>query len=105
MQKLFLEFVENHEDVKELVETTFNKRFNRIVNKQYDGSHLHIEGLAQGYELRPHQLNAVQRILEDKRALLAHEVGTGKTLTMVSAGFKLKELGLINKPLCVVPYS
>lgn len=105
MQKLFLEFVENHEDVKELVETTFNKRFNRIVNKQYDGSHLHIEGLAQGYELRPHQLNAVQRILEDKRALLAHEVGTGKTLTMVSAGFKLKELGLINKPLYVVPSS
>lgn len=105
MQKLFLEFVENHEDVKELVETTFNKRFNRIVNKQYDGSHLHIEGLAQGYELRPHQLNAVQRILEDKRALLAHEVGTGKTLTMVSAGFKLKELGLINKPLFVVPSS
>ena len=105
MQKLFLEFVENHEDVKELVEATFNKRFNRIVNKKYDGSHLHIEGLAQGYELRPHQLNAVQRILEDKRALLAHEVGTGKTLTMVSAGFKLKELGLINKPLYVVPSS
>ena len=88
-----------------MVETTFNKRFNRIVNKKYDGSHLHIEGLAQGYELRPHQLNAVQRILEDKRALLAHEVGTGKTLTMVSAGFKLKELGLINKPLYVVPSS
>lgn len=105
MQKMFLDFVENHEDVKELVETTFNKRFNRIVNKKYDGSHLHIEGLAQGYELRPHQLNAVQRILEDKRALLAHEVGTGKTLTMVSAGFKLKELGLINKPLYVVPSS
>ena len=88
-----------------MVEATFNKRFNRIVNKKYDGSHLHIEGLAQGYELRPHQLNAVQRILEDKRALLAHEVGTGKTLTMVSAGFKLKELGLINKPLYVVPSS
>ena len=105
MQKLFLDFVENNEDVKELVEATFNKRFNRIVNKKYDGSHLHIEGLAQGYELRPHQLNAVQRILEDKRALLAHEVGTGKTLTMVSAGFKLKELGLINKPLFVVPSS
>ena len=105
MQKLFLDFVKNNEDVKELVEATFNKRFNRIVNKKYDGSHLHIEGLAQGYELRPHQLNAVQRILEDKRALLAHEVGTGKTLTMVSAGFKLKELGLINKPLYVVPSS
>jgi hypothetical protein len=105
MQKSFIDFVANHEDVKEVVETTFNSRFNRIVNKNYDGSHLNIEGLAQGCQLRPHQLNAVQRILEDKRALLAHEVGTGKTLTMVSAGFKLKELGLINKPLYVVPSS
>lgn len=105
MQKSFIDFVANHEDVKEVVETTFNNRFNRIVNKNYNGSHLNIEGLAQGCQLRPHQLNAVQRILEDKRALLAHEVGTGKTLTMVSAGFKLKELGLINKPLYVVPSS
>lgn len=105
IQKRFIEFVSENEDVKELIETTFNNKFNRFINKSYDGSHLHIEGLAKGYQLRPHQLNAVQRILEDKRALLAHEVGTGKTLTMVSAGFKLKELGLINKPLYVVPSS
>ncbi|HFR3265972.1 TPA: SNF2-related protein, partial [Streptococcus suis] len=49
--------------------------------------------------------NAIQRIVEEKRALLAHEVGSGKTLTMLGAGFKLKELGMVHKPLYVVPSS
>ena len=40
-----------------------------------------------------------------KRVLLAHEVGSGKTLTMLGAGFKLKELGMVHKPLYVVPSS
>ena len=43
--------------------------------------------------------------MEEKRALLAHEVGSGKTLTMLGAGFKLKELGMVHKPLYVVPSS
>ena len=75
------------------------------MTRQYDGSLLEFDGLAKGVELRPHQKNAVQRILEERRALLAHEVGTGKTLTMISAAFKMKELGLIHKPLFVVPSS
>ena len=37
--------------------------------------------------------------------MLAHEVGSGKTLTMLGAGFKLKELGMVHKPLYVVPSS
>ena len=56
IQKRFIEFVSENEDVKELIETTFNNKFNRFINKSYDGSHLHIEGLAKGYQLRPHQL-------------------------------------------------
>ncbi len=43
--------------------------------------------------------------MEEKRALLAHEVGSGKTLTLLGAGFKLKELGMVHKPLYVVPSS
>ena len=61
--------------------------------------------MAQNISLRPHQENAIQRIVEEKRALLAHEVGSGKTLTMLGAGFKLKELGMVHKPLYVVPSS
>lgn len=105
IQEKFKSFVEEDEELSKLVERTYNDKYNRRVNRQYDGSLLTFDGLANDVELRPHQKNAVQRIIEDKRALLAHEVGTGKTLTMISAAFKMKELGLINKPLFVVPSS
>ncbi|HEM4264909.1 TPA: DEAD/DEAH box helicase family protein, partial [Streptococcus suis] len=92
-------------EVQQMIEETYNSLYNRTVSKVYDGSHLTIDGLAQNISLRPHQKNAIQRIVEEKRALLAHEVGSGKTLTMLGAGFKLKELGMVHKPLYVVPSS
>ena len=105
LQESFKNFIHENPTVQEVIEDTYNKVFNRYVTRQYDGSLLEFDGLAKGVELRPHQKNAVQRILEERRALLAHEVGTGKTLTMISAAFKMKELGLIHKPLFVVPSS
>lgn len=105
LQESFKNFILENPTVQEVIEDTYNEVFNRYVTRQYDGSLLEFDGLAKGVELRPHQKNAVQRILEERRALLAHEVGTGKTLTMISAAFKMKELGLIHKPLFVVPSS
>ena len=35
--------------------------------------------------------------------LLAHAVGAGKTVVMAAAGMKMKQAGLIKKPLYVVP--
>lgn len=103
MEQAFRDFVLGDVQISNELEDTYNYEYNRYVERKYDGSHLHINGLAKGYELRDYQKNAVERIIETKRALLAHEVGTGKTLTMISAGFKLKELGLISRPLFVVP--
>ncbi|HGI3076518.1 TPA: SNF2-related protein [Streptococcus agalactiae] len=105
LQQLFQDFVSKYPEVQQMIEDTYNRRYNRTVSKVYDGSHLTIDGLAQNISLRPHQKNAIQRIVEEKRALLAHEVGSGKTLTMLGAGFKLKELGMVHKPLYVVPSS
>lgn len=105
IQDLFQDFVSRYPDVQHLIEETYNNLYNRTVSKAYDGSQLTIDGLAQNISLRPHQKNAIQRIVEEKRALLAHEVGSGKTLTMLGAGFKLKELGMVHKPLYVVPSS
>lgn len=105
ISEAFKSFVEKDEKVGQLLAETYNETYNRVVAKQYDGSQLVVDGLAKNIEFRPHQKDAIQRIIEEKRALLAHEVGTGKTLTMLGAGFKLKELGLINKPLYVVPTS
>lgn len=105
LQELFQDFVARYPEVQQMIEETYNSLYNRTVSKVYDGSHLTIDGLAQNISLRPHQKNAIQRIVEEKRALLAHEVGSGKTLTMLGAGFKLKELGMVHKPLYVVPSS
>lgn len=105
LQELFQDFVARYPEVQQMIEDTYNRLYNRTVSKSYDGSHLTIDGLAQNISLRPHQKNAIQRIVEEKRALLAHEVGSGKTLTMLGAGFKLKELGMVHKPLYVVPSS
>nr|WP_105142699.1 SNF2-related protein [Streptococcus suis] len=105
LQELFQGFVAKYPEVQQMIEDTYNRLYNRTVSKSYDGSHLTIDGLAQNISLRPHQKNAIQRIVEEKRALLAHEVGSGKTLTMLGAGFKLKELGMVHKPLYVVPSS
>ena len=105
LQELFQEFVSRYPEVQQVIEESYNSLYNRTVSREYDGSHLVIDGLAQNISLRPHQENAIQRIVEEKRALLAHEVGSGKTLTMLGAGFKLKELGMVHKPLYVVPSS
>ncbi|KWU10150.1 SNF2-related protein [Lactobacillus crispatus] len=103
LQKKFKKFILDDVDLSKEIENIYNSKYNRWVNRKYDGNRLFVNGLAKSYHLRDYQANAVQRIIEDKRCLLALEVGTGKTLTMISAGFKLKELGIINRPLYVVP--
>src|SRR6185295_11025721 len=57
----------------------------------------------QTIRLRPHQNNAVWRRMSAGNTLLAHAVGAGKTFTMAATGMKLKQAGLIKKPMYVVP--
>ena len=53
--------------------------------------------------LRPHQRNAVARMLYGGNTLLAHCVGAGKTFAMTAAAMESKRLGLCQKSLFVVP--
>ncbi|HDR6259359.1 TPA: DEAD/DEAH box helicase family protein [Bacillus cereus] len=81
----------------------YNDRFNCIRPRTYDGSKLQFNGMNEQFELRNHQKDVVARIVQDGRALMAHEVGAGKTASMISAGMLMKEKGMIKKPLYVVP--
>lgn len=81
----------------------YNNRFNTSVPRTYRGGDLSFEGMNLMMELRPHQKDVIARILYSGKALMAHEVGAGKTAAMLSAGMYLKKNGLINKPLYVVP--
>ncbi|MDR2833089.1 MAG: DEAD/DEAH box helicase family protein [Streptococcaceae bacterium] len=103
IRQTFNQWIFNSKERTEILETIYNSRYNRNISRQYDGSQMIFPSLNPSIELRPHQKNAVQRIVNEGRALLAHVVGSGKTLTMIAAGMKLKELGLVQKPLFVVP--
>ena len=86
------------------LERTYNDTFNAVRHRQYDGSHLTFPGMAEKWrqQLYPFQRGAVQRVIEDGTALLAHEVGFGKSSTMIASAMERKRLGLINKPMFVV---
>ena len=47
--------------------------------------------------LRPHQRNAVARILFGGNTLVAHAVGAGKTIVMGAAAMEKKRLGLVQQ--------
>ena len=55
----------------------YNETFNNIRLREYDGSHLQFPGMNPAIELKPHQKNAVARILLGGNTLLAHCVGAG----------------------------
>lgn len=81
----------------------YNDRFNTNVPRKYNGENLTFDEMNLQVELRPHQKDVIARILYSGEALMAHEVGAGKTAAMLSAGMYLKQNGLVNKPLYVVP--
>jgi N12 class adenine-specific DNA methylase len=81
----------------------YNDTYNNLRPRHFDGSHLDYPGMNQAIRLRPHQHNAVWRGMSSGNTLLAHCVGAGKTFTMAATGMKLKQAGLIQKPMYVVP--
>lgn len=84
----------------------YNETYNALANPKYDGSSLTVNGLNATFSLREHQANAVKRIIASGgNTLLAHRVGAGKTLEMASAAMKLRELGIVKKPVFAVPKS
>ena len=72
-------------------------------SREYDGSHLTFPGMNQAIALRPHQTAAVWRNMTAGNTLLAHVVGAGKTYTMAATGMKMRQAGLVRKPMYVVP--
>ena len=81
----------------------YNDLFNNIRPRSYNGSHIRFVGMNPEIALREHQRNAVARILYGGNTLLAHEVGGGKTFTMIAAAQEAKRIGLTQKTLIVVP--
>jgi len=90
------------QDKQELTDL-YNNTFNCYVLREYDGSHLSFPGLEKKNlgidDLYSSQKNAAWRIIQNRGALVDHEVGLGKTLTMIVAASEMKRLGIVHKPM------
>ncbi|MFB6840233.1 hypothetical protein [Streptomyces sp. NPDC056361] len=91
-------------DRAERLAADYNRIFNSTVLRKHDGSHLTVDGLDPNFNPYEHQWDFVQRVLTaEEGSLCPYPVGAGKTATMFMTALKLKQLGLVNKPMIVVP--
>lgn len=81
----------------------YNDAVNRYVDPEYDGSNLLFPGMSAAIELRDVQRSAVMRMIQDRRMILAHKVGVGKTISMIASAIESKRLGIASNPLIAVP--
>lgn len=88
---------------REYLVDKYNRLFNNIRPREYDGSHISFSGMNPEMKLEKHQRDAAARILYGPNTLLAHVVGAGKTFEMVSSAMESKRLGLCHKSMFVVP--
>lgn len=103
IKQAFQDWIWKDPERRERLCRLYNDQFNAIRPREYDGSHLNFVGMNPEITLRPHQVNAIARILYGGNTLLAHVVGAGKTYEMVAAAQESKRLGLCQKSLFVVP--
>ena len=103
IKEQFRSWVFTDPDRTERLVRIYNDTYNNLRPRLFDGSHLDFPGMNQALTLRPHQNDAVWRGMSSGNTLLAHVVGAGKTFTMAATGMKMKQAGLIKKPMYVVP--
>ena len=85
------------------IEQVYNERFNNYVPKTVTEEFMpdHFPGATKMINLYPHQKKAVIRATSQP-LMLAHEVGTGKTFTLITTAMEMRRLGLARKPMIVV---
>ncbi|MFC6100795.1 helicase-related protein [Olivibacter domesticus] len=104
IRKGFVEWLSAlNKEEKEKLENLYNRIFNCYVLREYDGSHLTFPGLdtkALNIET-PYssQKNATWRFLQNNGGLADHEVGLGKTLTMILTAQEMRRFGIAKKPM------
>jgi N12 class adenine-specific DNA methylase len=81
----------------------YNDRFNNLVPRHFDGSHLQLPGASSVIRFYDHQKRVIWRVTAAGSTYIAHSVGAGKTFAIAAAIMEQKRLGLITKAMMVVP--
>ncbi|NLR67907.1 DNA methylase [Chitinophaga varians] len=111
IRSLFSEWLAQLPETRKLeLQDLYNRTFNCYKLRTYSGDHLKFPGLdrqrlglglnEQGVpDLYKSQRDAIWRIIQNRGAIIDHEVGLGKTLLLICAAKEMKRLQIINKPM------
>ena len=96
------DYVHGDSRVEEHLQDTYMEHYGYTISR-YDGGFLDTPGFNSDIELYPHQKDAVARVILNNNSLIAHEVGSGKTLVYSVGCHELIRMGIAKKALIVVP--
>ena len=90
-------------EMSERMERVYNDTFNNYVPMSIPDEFVpeYFGGASHKFKMRSHQGRAIVRGTMQP-LLLAHEVGTGKTFTLISTAMEMRRLGTARKPMIVV---
>lgn len=94
----FRDWIWKDDTRRERLARFYNDNFNNIRPIHYNGSHQTFPGMNPSFKMRQLQENFVWQVVTTGRGLAGHEVGTGKTASMIAAAMELRRLGLAKKP-------
>ena len=103
IKERFRSWIFSDADRTERLVRDYNDTYNNLRPRLFDGSHLDFPGMSRSITLKPHQVDAVWRCMTGGNTLLAHAVGAGKSFEMAAAAMKMRQVGLIKKPLIAIP--
>lgn len=95
--------MQNDADMSARMERVYNDTFNNYVPMSIPDDFVpeYFGGASHKFQMRPHQGKAIVRGTMQP-LMLAHEVGTGKTFTLISTAMEMRRLGTARKPMIVV---
>ena len=98
MKRAFADWVWDDDERRHRLHRFYNDNFNNTRQMVYDGSHQNFPGMNPAIHLREAQKNFVWEVVTTGKGLAAHEVGTGKSFSMIAAAMEQRRLGLARKP-------
>lgn len=97
------DYLKTNEELSDNIMNMYNDKFNAIVPISIDEKFIpeRFDGAATFINLYTHQKKAAIRATMQP-IMLAHEVGTGKTFTLITAAMEMRRVGTAKKPMIVV---
>lgn len=102
--------MQQDEQLSAKIEADYNEQFNNYVPlsipddfapSRYPGMAPRLDGSDRDFNLYSYQAKAVVKCVTQP-TMLAHEVGTGKTFTLITTAMEMRRLGTAKKPMIVV---